>query len=88
MLLNLAWRPGLYILRKTEFQNLVLASCRMKANLEICHDNREGSKGWGRERKEGKERSRARLKIITAAHPQKGFVLTICVVLSVLVGIR
>ena len=31
-------------------QNLVLPNHRMKANLEICHDNREGSKGWEGER--------------------------------------
>lgn len=34
----------------------------------------------GGERKEGKEHSFARLKIITAADPQKGFVLILHVV--------
>lgn len=55
----------------------MLPNCRMQANLEICHDNREGNKGWGRNR----------LKIIAAAHSQKGFMLIIHVVQSVLVGI-
>lgn len=57
----------------------MLPNHRMKADLEIFHDNRESNKGWGRER-EGREHSHARLKIITTAHHQKGFMLTIHVV--------